>query len=73
MGAIECLDLAFLIHAQHQSAPRRVQIKPHNVANPPDAGKGGLRNPVARATVRTDQWVPWGHGREPWLESAFEW
>src|SRR4029077_7764386 len=31
LGAIECLDLALLVHAQHQRLLRRVQIQPDDV------------------------------------------
>ena len=40
LGAIQCLDLRLLIHAQHQRALRRVQVqaRPRRSPSPPAAG-----------------------------------
>ena len=33
LGTVECLDLALLVHAEHQCTIRRGQIEPHHIAH----------------------------------------
>lgn len=33
LGALECLNLAFLVYAEHHGAVRQIEIKPHDIAD----------------------------------------
>lgn len=42
LGALQCLHLALLVHAQHQRLVRRIEIEPDDVAHLLDEERVGL-------------------------------